>query len=230
VGPAEWPAIVSEDVWRATVALLTDASRKTSPDTGYGRLWLGSGVYRCGVCGATMCSAGTAYRAKDGVRRRIVYRCSTRKHVARYATPVDELVTQFIVGYLSRPDSIALLLDDAAPDFAALESEARAVRQRLDGLARLFTDGSLDEISVKREAERLREKLAEIEVSQSHRSRGPLLRDLVTSDDVEATWQSLPLSRQQAVLAELVTITVRPQERQGARIFDPDLIDIVPKV
>jgi len=49
IGPAEWPAIIEEELWRAVRALVSDESRRTT--TGNARRWLGGGLYRCGVWG-----------------------------------------------------------------------------------------------------------------------------------------------------------------------------------
>ena len=65
VGAAEWPAIVPEEQWRAVRAVLADPARTTT--TGPARKWLGSGLYRCGVCDATL--IGTV------VNHRRSYRC-----------------------------------------------------------------------------------------------------------------------------------------------------------
>jgi len=63
--PGHWPAIVSPDVWRATVALLTDEARRLN--TGRtARRWLGSGLYGCERCGQVLRRA-----SKDVVRLRL---------------------------------------------------------------------------------------------------------------------------------------------------------------
>ncbi len=66
VGAAAWPAIVTEDVWRAACAKLAEPSRRTN-HVGNARKWLGTRRYRCGRCSALMIST---YR-QDGRR---VYR------------------------------------------------------------------------------------------------------------------------------------------------------------
>ena len=45
VGPGNWTAIVSEEVWRAVVGILTDRARNPYPTNV--RKWLGTGLYRC---------------------------------------------------------------------------------------------------------------------------------------------------------------------------------------
>ena len=52
VGPAAWPAIVTESDHDAVAALLADPARRTSP--GPARRHLLSGLARCGVCGMGM--------------------------------------------------------------------------------------------------------------------------------------------------------------------------------
>ncbi|WP_447646762.1 recombinase family protein [Nocardioides zeae] len=50
IGEAEWPAILEAEKWRAVVRLLEDPSRRTN-NTNSAVRWLGSGLFRCGVCG-----------------------------------------------------------------------------------------------------------------------------------------------------------------------------------
>lgn len=57
VGKAAWPALVSEDQWRAVSNILGQPERRTT--TTNARKWVGSGLYRCGAL-------VTRYRAADG--------------------------------------------------------------------------------------------------------------------------------------------------------------------
>ena len=225
VGPAQWPAIVSEDTWRAASALLLDPSRKTSP--GYGRIYLLSGIAICGVCGLTVTSAGTAYRGTDGSRSRTVYRCRSRKHIARHVEPVDALVSAVIVERLSAPDAQDLLEDGSLPDTAALRQEAQALRTRLDELAVDFADGSLTASQLRTATARLRAKLDSIERAQASAGRGSALVGVAGARNVQAVWDGLPLDRRRAIVQALVRVTIEPQQVQGARRFDPDLIKII---
>ena len=223
VGPASWPALVDEGTWRAAVAVLSDASRKTSP--GFATKWLLSSLARCGVCGETVSSAGAARTRVDGTRP-TVYRCRTRKHVARDAVPVDDLVSRVVVERLSRPDAAALLIDDDAPDAEALRTEAQAVRSRLETLAVEFADGSLTAGQLRTATARLRSRLTNVEAAQAHTSRRPMLGDLVSAADMEAAWNALPFDRKRAVIDTLLTVTIDPEPVRGARRFRPELVRI----
>lgn len=66
VGQGAWPTIITEDEHHAVCAILCDPARTTY--CGVRSLkWVGSGLYRCGRCGADMRSASNMTR--DGATR-----------------------------------------------------------------------------------------------------------------------------------------------------------------
>jgi hypothetical protein len=86
-------------------------------------------------CGAKLiCSAsnkGTKeYRCRDGCGR-----------LGRRRADVDDLVTKVIVERLRRPDVASLVVRDRGDEVRALESQAVALRSRLDSLASFFAQG-----------------------------------------------------------------------------------------
>jgi site-specific DNA recombinase len=52
VRDGNWEPLVDETTWRSAVAILKDPSRRTNHNAGGTRRWIGSGIYRCGVCAA----------------------------------------------------------------------------------------------------------------------------------------------------------------------------------
>jgi site-specific DNA recombinase len=66
IGPANWPAIVPEEQWRAVVAILTDPARRTSPSDARVK-WLGSGIYRCAGCERPSLRVSTAGRVSRAI-------------------------------------------------------------------------------------------------------------------------------------------------------------------
>ncbi len=223
VGLAQWPGIVDEPTWRAAVALIGDPSRKTSP--GFATRWLLSALARCGVCGATVSSAGTARIRRDG-ERRTVYRCRTRQHVARDARPVDDLVTRVVLARLSQPDASGLLADRDAPDATALVTEAGTIRGRLDEVAAAYAAGALDLGQLTTASDALRARLRAVQARQGSSRRVPVLGALVGAEDVRRVWDALPFERQRAVVDLLVQVTIDPVTEQGPRVFDPSLVRI----
>jgi DNA invertase Pin-like site-specific DNA recombinase len=223
VGQAAWPAIVSEETWRAVVDVLTDPGRANLPRSARGLL---TGLARCGVpeCGATVHrGAAPARRGREG---HATYRCrAAYGHVGRAAAPVDEYVTEVVIARLERPDASRLIVDDKRPDAAKLRREAQAIRKRLASLARLVADEVLTEADVRRESPRLRAQLAEIEAQQTDAGRADVLGPLVNAPDVRAAVEALDTDRLRVVIDLLMTVTLLPPGR-GTRTFRPESVVI----
>lgn len=114
-GPAEWPAIVSEEEWRALVSLLTDPSRRTN-EGGRETKWLGSSIYKCGVttgeldaegepvrCGAPLRTAPNGGTAMKPYTRRYLYRCTARAHLTVRQDHTDEYVRGVVAETIRDP-------------------------------------------------------------------------------------------------------------------------------
>lgn len=225
--PGRWPAILSEDTWRAAVHLLTDKGRVTSP--GPARRWLLSGIALCGVCGdGTTVTSGSRGSAKRGETVQPIYRCRRIKHLARFTEPVDYLIESYVIKRLSRSDAADLLIDHGAPDMGELRSQAVALRGRLDSLAAAFADDDrADPIEYREATRRIRERLADVEAKMTHPQRSRILVDLVLAEDPTAVWEGMALERQRAVVSELLTITLMPG-KAGRAPFDPTTVRLVP--
>lgn len=226
--PGTWPAILDEDVWRTSKHLLEDESRMTSGGN-TGRVWLGSGIYLCGVCadGETTMTSGSRgpSKAKPGTTQPI-YRCRTIKHLARAAEPIDDLVERAVIRRLSRPDAADLLVDHQAPDAEDLRSKALALRGRLDALAAEFAeDDDADPREFREATRRIRERLAEVEARMAHPQRARVLVDLVLAEDPAEAWEAMPLDRQRASVSLLFKVTIL-KGRVGNVPFDPDTVQI----
>jgi DNA invertase Pin-like site-specific DNA recombinase len=223
VGDAQWPAIVPESTWRATVAALTSSGRlrrhQAPPNTQY----LLSGVALCGVCGSTV-NAGT-HRG-----RYHAYRCrEALGHVARRGDDADTYVSEVVIARLAQPDAAVLLEDGKRPDVGQLRDTASALRARLEALAVEFADGELTAGQLRAASERLRERLAATEAELADAGRVSILGPLVGTADVRAAWGRLSTDRQRAVIDLLMTVTLHPTGR-GARKFNPDTVAIEWKV
>ncbi|MFE0133796.1 recombinase family protein [Streptomyces sp. NPDC059037] len=236
--PGTWPAIISEDVWRQAVAILTDDSRKTSP--GPARKWLLSGIARCGVCddGTTVTSAqrGPKSSAKTGPDR--LYKCrGPVKHLARNAEPMDQLIASTepgeplgIVLRIIEQYGSQLLVDEERPDMDELMAKAGTLRARLKNMTDAFADDDdSDALEFKAAVRRVKARLADVEEKMTHPARAAVLGDLVGSDDAVAAWDALPLDRKRAVVDMLMTITIYPAG-PGRRAFDPRSVKVEPKI
>ncbi len=216
VAAGNWPPVVPEETYRAAVALLTDASRRTTD--GNARKYLLPGLARCCVCGAPVVTG----RTQRGKR---TYRCGrTRGHLSRGAEPVDDFVTRLVVARLSAPDAADLLSTETV-DVAALREESSALRVRLTELADLFADGAITAAQLARGTDRARTRLEVIEQEMAAAGGVSVLGDLITAEDVQAAWDRLDLDRRRAVVEALMAITLLPPGR-GNRVFRPETVQI----
>jgi site-specific DNA recombinase len=216
VGPAQWPALVDDDTFDAAHALLRLPERRTT--TGTARLYLLPGLAHC-HCGGKV----TTGRTQHGVR---TYRCKVLKgHMSRAAQPIDDLVVDVVLERLSRPDATELLHDVDRPDLPLYREKAHAIRERLNDLATALAEGVLSLHAVRDASERLRGQLKEVEAQMASLEASDVLGPLVAATDLAATWESLPLSRQRAVIDTLMTVTLLKPLR-GRQAFDPTSVRI----
>lgn len=231
VGPAQWEAIVPEEVWRAVVAVLTDPARAK---TGRSVKRMLTGVAHCGVCDAGVkdLSACRCQRVHAGAnpQKQPTYRCKAAMgHIGRRSEPVDDYVGERVIERLSRDDARDLLVAaEDRPDLPALRSEIAALRRRRRSLARLVADGTLTESEVRQEAADLSGKIAATEAALADTGRASILGPLIDAADVGAAWEALDLERRRAVVAELMEVVLLPPGR-GTRTFRPETVVIVPK-
>lgn len=227
VGRDGWEPLLDEDTWRGVLAVLGDPERRTTDR--YARRYLGSGLYRCGVCGGPLTGNTTA-----GGRRRAAYRCRAadrdgRGHVVRDVEQLDDFVSRVIVARLQQPDA-AEALTPAAPDTAPLYEEAAALRGRLEEAARGWAAGALTQGQLRAATAELRARLELVEQRIGEAARGSALDGLAGVPDVAEVWDSLPLDRRRAVVDALATVVVLPRERQGrlpgGGYFDPEAVRV----
>lgn len=203
VGSAIWPAIVPEDVWRAAVGVLDDPVRRTT--TTPQRRWLGSGLYRCAVCGVGV--RGTA--AGSGRR---AYRCVNGAHVSRDLDTTDALVRATIAGRLGRED-VRDLLDVGDPgdrEGEALRARAEAARARLARFEGDYAAGLIDGRQLADATARARAELEQVTADLAERARHSVLGGPLASPDPAQAFLSAPLDVQRAVLDALAVVTIEP--------------------
>jgi site-specific DNA recombinase len=224
IGAAVWPPILAEDTWRALCAKLSDPGRRTSPPPG--RVWLGSGLFLCGVCGATVIAA-TSTTGSGG--RNPGYRCRTRRHVTRSTVKVDAFVTAVVLARLARPDAVGLLAAGERVDRAALHTEALSIRAQLDELGRMYGARQLDGRQVAEASAVLHADLAGVEAEIARVSSRSALAGVAGARDPAVVWGGLDLDRRRAVVDALMSVTIlRPRLGRvpGGGYFDPDAIRI----
>jgi len=216
VGMGAWPAIVDLDSWRALQGVLADPARHKA---GRPERYLLSGVAKCATCG------GRIYGAREPRGR--TYLCETRKHVVRRAEGVDTMVTDLVLGRLTRPDAREVFARAESRDEAQeLREEEAALRARKDGLAAAFAEGDIDREQLRNGSARLNARLAIVVETLANMAVTPVVADLLRSEDVEVAWAALDLDRQRAVVGTLLEVVLHSPGR-GARTFDPATVGTV---
>lgn len=215
VGPAQWPAIVTEDVWRSVQSILSDPSRRRGPTRG--RKHVLTGLAICGQCGSLVGSGIASSTAAP------VYRCKACFKISRGVAAVDEYVSAIVVERLSRPDAAELTIDHQRVDIGELRDEAAVLRVRLDDLGAAFADGEIDRSQMATATAKIRATLAAVEsrMTDAHRAR---VFDGVTGTSAAGAFDELPLDRRRAIIDALMTVTIRPAGR--GRGFSPETISI----
>jgi site-specific DNA recombinase len=232
VGQANWEPIVDRDVWEAACRKLTDPSRRSNPHPGGMRRWLGTGVYRCGVCDANGVEETlvSSYR-DDGTR---IYKCRTAKHLARGpGDTIDAFVVDELCAELARPDAADLLLDTDSPDLPALQKRESELLTRLEETAADRANGAISRSQLLIITRKVNAALEVVQSAMVRSDRADLLADFIAADDPRAVWDAAGLDRQRAVLAclfDVVLLKGRPggNSRSGPRPLDVSTIEIRP--
>jgi DNA invertase Pin-like site-specific DNA recombinase len=222
VGPAAWPAIITEAQHRRVVEVLTDPRRRSNGGTAVRRHLLSFGIGVCGVCGARL-----RVSPKGG---HALYVCDAPSGcVGRRQERVDEFVEAVVVERLTRPDAVDLLAPRTAPgvDPASIERLAK-LRARLDDAAASYADGKIDGGQMEVITARLRPQIDDAERETRPAPVAPVptaAARLAGKRDARAVWDRLDVVTKRAVLEALgVTVTIN-KTRQGPG-FDPESVSI----
>lgn len=210
-GAGDWPAVFDQDTHDRLVALFRDPRRQHSPSTR--TKYLLSGLLTCGICGSVMFAmpaSGVLY---------VTYVCKVGNgHVTRKVADVDEFVESVVIERLSRADALDLLVPDV--DVDALRARVVELRNRRDALAEMLAAGLLTPASVRVQAEKLTGQITVTEMEIADALGESPAAALVTADDVEVTWRTLPLLTKREIIKTLLTITIQPIGKGRRRDFD----------
>ena len=205
VGRGGWQGIVTEETFTAVQSILSDPGRKVP--RGVRSLLGGIAVCRCG-------NRVIHTHAQQGHG---VYRCdhATRDpangpHVSVKSDMIDNYITDVIAETMTEPDAAALFAKDNSADLAGLREESAAIRRNMEQAAGDMAVGILPRAAYLAAMERASARLGEIDAMITEASRESVVAELITSDDVRATWDGLDISRKRAIIRSLMSITLMP--------------------
>lgn len=206
----DWEPLVSEEVFEAIQARLTDPRRLRHQGTD--RQHLGSGLFLCSQCGGFMQSF-SQHR----------YRCRSCQF-SRNMPPIDEVVHGLVRGVLAGADFAARLVPDD-PEGEQLAAQISDVRARLASFEADYDNGLIDGQRFKTAADKARAELEQLNGRLARRSSGASLGHVLKSADPVAAYDAAPLMVQRGVIAALMTVTIFPGV-QGRKGFDPESLKI----
>jgi DNA invertase Pin-like site-specific DNA recombinase len=175
-----WQSILAEEQRLALVEMFKDPARRNSP--GNTPRWLGSLLYRCGVC-----DNGAAMFVRRQPNGTPVYCCREKFHCKRPVELVDGLVELVAISRLSEPDTVDMFArPHTSPDVdvVALRDEQQALRQRQDDLATDYADGRLSRSQLHAGTERIDVRLHDIAELLAASTQESPLSPLVGVEDV----------------------------------------------
>ncbi|WP_166389594.1 recombinase family protein [Nocardioides ochotonae] len=228
VGKAAWPAIVTEDEWRAVHTMLVDPSRRTNlvnePK------WLLSNIAMCGRegCDSKMRATSNLWRrtGKDPQKprtRRSNYRCRENNHLTIDAEKTDDWI-RGVVAEMVRDDRIRHALTRGSGDAIAADRERR--RQlvlRLEQTERDYDDDLIDARRLKAKSAKIEDEIAEIDARMASELQQSETARVMNAPDPGAAFLDAPLDVQRAVLRSVLTVTVLPAPKRGGAWTDERL-------
>ena len=216
---AQWEPIIDRDTWWDAQDRLNDSQRRTNMNYPR-RKRLGSGLFRCGVCGHTLHCEG----AKGGS-----YVCPNREHgkpghICAMVRYVDPFVEKVIVDVLSRPDVREAIRSRAGSvrpsrDFAAeIEAQQRLIEEGERDYAAGYVTGA--DLAARRDAANRRIESIRRDQRRAEREYSPEPPALFSLRDVEPAqaFTDADIDTKRAVIDFLCTVKINPVTKRGGTV------------
>lgn len=236
---AQWEPLITVEQHRAIVALLSNPDRRTNSRPGRSATYLGSSLYRCGGCGATMVSW---HDGKDKHGQPVMAYTCRNADSSRHSTPdgprghhvtirmayTDEYVREALLARLAEDDiqdAIAEVSRDS-DEVTQLMTDREAIKVQLREIGEALGQRLLTVAQATTATTRLNADLERIDQELQTRDRSGVLVDVAEAAmDPRPWWKDAPLASRRAVLGALATVTIKRTTRRGGG-RDLDRIDI----
>lgn len=207
-----WTPLVSEEQFDLIQSRLNDPARRTNR-VGTERKHIGTGLYRCEICGGKL-------RSNSGR-----YWCPQGGHMSRVIELVDEFVLRLIAARLSQPDALEAFREDTNKLMAENTRQAKALEARLESIERDYDSGEIDGKRYRAASEGVKEQLEVVYSQRATIVGGNALAEVLRSDAPAQAFLDASLGVKRAIIDALVTVTLLKGVR-GQKGFDPDSVRI----
>lgn len=206
----DWQPIVSEDIFDLVQSRLNDPARKTNR-AGTERKHLGSGLFRCGVCGGKLRTSGTRYW------------CPVGGHTLRSQTAIDEFVRKVVSARLEQPDALEAFRRDDSDRMSETEQLTKDLEARLERIENDYDEGIIDGLRYQAASEKVREQLTAVYAERARIVGGNALSEVLSKGSPAEAFSEASLSVQRAIIDALMTVTLLPGKR-GKKGFDSESV------
>lgn len=252
---AEWPAIISEEEWRAVHKLLTDPSRLQRTVTSEPR-WLGSGIYMCGkptengeVCGSIMRVSGVGEtESRPNHRRTYHYKCAERNHLTANQEHVDKYVREYVAKMLRSPRFVEAMTANDGDAMQADRERRTLLVTRVQQTESDYDEGLIDGRRYKARLDKINTELSEVEERLAEGVQAATVSPIFNAPDPGAAFLAVAvpvpgkdkdgnkievpnprLDIARAVLRATLRVVILPATAPR-RVWKDDRIDITPNV
>lgn len=218
-----WDAIIDRDTWWQVQNRLQERAERVAGQAAKTRKHIGSGLFRCGVCGHTLHiqgGKGGSYCCPNNKRHQRTDEHPEAGPVCILTRIIDPLIERVIESYLARPEVADGIDTHRRPqtdrDF---EGEVAAQEALLEAARRDYADGLIEGVDLKARRARVESRIAEIRRDQrlaEEAQRTPQLpADVLTASDPAEAFRTAPLEVRRAVMDYLLDVRVYPTKRRG---------------
>jgi len=215
VGPGIWEAILDEDEWRTLVNVLTDPSRRKQD--GNDPVWLGSGIYICGICGGTLRPAPYGGTTGSTRERKYLYRCVQSTHLTISTKETDAYVREVVAELVRDPRIVAAL--HPVNDFLAPDRERRSMlTARLATFDDNYANQRITAALWQKSTAKVNAEIEEVDARMSKGISRSASSAVLQAEDPGAAFLAAPIDIQRAVLATVLKVEVISARTAGIPI------------
>lgn len=219
IGKGDWPAIVTEKVYRAVANILTDPARDLfTKNGGRARKHLLVGIAKCGKCGHTVRSGQNRRGTKQ-------YCCHNCHGIGREMAFIDQEIVKLVADRLAAPDAKNLFKRKDI-DLTKIRNERRMLNRSLANAEADYNADIITGRQLQAKTDHIQAQLDVLEAQETDTLRADLFKGVIGSKDTHKAFLSRPLDQQRGMIAAMLDITIRPAHK-GRKLTEAIFLDVV---